>query len=130
MISNDQLQICEKKLLKRQSELIKKLRGDLGLDSMLTEAAGELSSFDLNHPADTATALYERSKDLSFKNSFEKELDQINKALYAIEEGTYGICTICGAGIEHERLLALPEADKCKEHADIDESSYDWEDDH
>src|SRR5690625_1777852 len=101
MISDDQLKICEKKLLQRQSELIETLRGDFGLDITLTEAAGELSSFDLNHPADTASALYERSKDLSLKNQFEKELEQINIALYAIEEGTYGICTICGAAIDN-----------------------------
>ncbi|HLS20551.1 MAG TPA: TraR/DksA C4-type zinc finger protein [Bacillota bacterium] len=129
MISDDQLKICETKLLKRQGELIKQLRNDLGLDATLTEAASELSSFDLNHPADTATALYERSKDLSLKNRIENELEQINKALYAIEEGTYGICTICGEGIEYERLLALPAADKCKEHADIDDQLYDYRDD-
>lgn len=129
MISDDQLKICETKLLKRQGELIKQLRDDLGLDATLTEAAGELSSFDLNHPADTATALYERSKDLSLKNRIENELEQINKALYAIEEGTYGICSICGTAIDYERLLALPAADKCQEHAEIDQQAYDWEED-
>lgn len=128
MISNDQLKICEKKLIERQGELIKKLRNHLDFDLSLTEAASELSSFDLNHPADTATALYDRTQELSFKNSAEYELEKINKSLYAIEEGTYGICTICGAAIEYERLLALPAADKCIEHAEMDEQDYDWDD--
>src|SRR5699024_10439877 len=95
MISNDQLKICEKKLIERQGELIKQLRNHLDFNLTLTEAASELSSFDLNHPADTATALYDRTQELSFKNSAEAELEKINKALYSIEEGTYGICTIC-----------------------------------
>src|SRR5690625_4343177 len=77
MISDDQLKVCEKKLLKRQSDLIEKLRNDFEMDLTLTETASELTSFDINHPGDTATALYERSKDLSFKNQFEKELDEI-----------------------------------------------------
>lgn len=128
MISDEQLKICEQKLLKRQSELIEQLRKHPTFDLTLTEAASELSRFDLNHPADTATTLDERSKDISLKNRSENELDEINKALYAIEEGTYGVCTICGTAIEYERLLALPEADKCQRHADMDEQSFEWED--
>lgn len=129
MISDDQLKTCEKKLLKRQSELIDKLRDDYDMDLTLEETASELTSFDLNHPADTATALYERSKDLSFKNQFENELEEINQALYAIEEGTYGICSICGTAIDYDRLLALPATDRCQEHADMDHDMYDWEED-
>lgn len=127
MISEEKLKICEQKLLQRQSELIEKLRTDLDMNLTLTESASELSSFDLNHPADTATTLYERSKELSFKNHYERELDAINQALYAIEEGTYGICSICGQAIDDERLLALPATDRCQEHADIDHEMFDWD---
>lgn len=128
MISKEQLEICERKLIERQGELIKRLRNHLDVNLTLTEAASELSSFDLNHPADTATTLYDRTQELSLKNSAESELEKINKALYAIEEGTYGICTICGTAIEYERLLAMPAADKCIEHAEMDEQDYDWDD--
>lgn len=40
-------------------------------------------------------------------------LRQIEEALRRIEEGTYGICEVCGEPIEEARLLAQPFATKC-----------------
>src|SRR5699024_9723026 len=53
------------------------------------ESLGELSNYD-NHPADTGTELFERGKDIALHQHREKELEDINEALHAIEEGTYG----------------------------------------
>jgi DnaK suppressor protein len=39
----------------------------------------------------------------------------IRGALKRIEEGTYGLCTGCGAEIEAGRLLVFPEAERCPE---------------
>ena len=43
-----------------------------------------------------------------------KEIDMIRDSITAIDEGTYGACTDCGAAISAERLEALPEATKCR----------------
>src|SRR5699024_5027623 len=64
------------------------------------------------------TALFERGKDLALNEHAEKELEEINEALHAIEEGTYGICSKCGADISLERLEAVPATERCIEHAD------------
>ncbi|MEO8241968.1 MAG: TraR/DksA C4-type zinc finger protein [bacterium] len=45
------------------------------------------------------------------------EIRAINAALERIEAGTYGICVICGVGIEDARLDLLPFTPFCKDHA-------------
>ena len=37
----------------------------------------------------------------------------IDEALKTIEEGTYGVCNVCGKNIPQKRLNALPEATMC-----------------
>jgi len=43
----------------------------------------------------------------------EKKIDEIVKALQAIEDGTYGICVVCGKEISEERLNINPQAVSC-----------------
>lgn len=118
LITNEQLKKCKTLLQNRQSKLIKQVQDKhFGLDIQQVEAADELSHYD-NHPADMGTALFERGKDLALNELAEKELEDINESLHAIEEGTYGICTDCGEDIPFERLQAVPTADKCVEHAE------------
>lgn len=114
-------QTSKEKLMTRQRELINQLRKRDKENQALIETASELTSFDLNHPGDTASALYERTLDMSLENRAERELDRINDSLHAIEEGTYGVCSVCGASIESDRLSALPTATTCQSHADIDD---------
>ena len=44
-------------------------------------------------------------------------LQEIDKALKRMEEGTYGLCEVCGKPIEEKRLEALPWTTLCIEHA-------------
>jgi RNA polymerase-binding protein DksA len=72
--------------------------GDVGLD---------------DEPADAGTATFEREKDLSIENNVRDLLHKIDRALKRMEDGTYGICDICGKPIEKARMKALPHADLC-----------------
>lgn len=117
MLSNKQLGKCKGLLLERQEELIKQLGDHFGLEEEFSkEVSGELSNYD-NHPGDQGTELFERSKDTALNEHAERELEEINEALHAIAEGTYGICSKCGNDIPYERLLAVPATDRCIEHA-------------
>ncbi|MCM3399028.1 TraR/DksA C4-type zinc finger protein [Oceanobacillus profundus] len=117
MIRKEQLSKCKEALTTRQSELIKHVQDHFGMKyEFAQETSGELSNYD-NHPSDTGSELFEREKDLALNEHAEKELEEINKALHALEEGTYGICKICGADIPYERLVAVPTTDTCIEHA-------------
>ena len=76
----------------------------------------ELSSND-QHQGDLGTETFEREKDFSLLEQLESELGDLDAALRKVEEGTYGICEICGKDIGPERLEAMPGTRTCIEHA-------------
>jgi DnaK suppressor protein len=43
----------------------------------------------------------------------EEHLRQVDRAEQAIDEGTYGICRVCGSEVPEERLEALPWTTLC-----------------
>jgi RNA polymerase-binding protein DksA len=74
------------------------LSGDVGLD---------------DESADAGSATFEREKDLSIENNVRDLLHKIDRALKRMDDGTYGICDICGKPIEKARVKALPYVDLC-----------------
>jgi YteA family regulatory protein len=101
MLTNEQLAAFRAELLRAKQETQERLQqnGHFGtLRSHAHDAVGELSSYD-NHPADDATELYEREKDIALNEHAERELKEIEHALQVIENGTYGICEVCGKPI-------------------------------
>lgn len=123
MLTAAQKQQLKRALLNKQSEMIQKMQSNFHMESSFIEATGDLSSYD-NHPADSGSEIYEREKDITIQDHAERELEEINEALHAMEEGTYGICRVCSMDIPYERLRALPAADTCIEHADQEQMEY------
>jgi DnaK suppressor protein len=74
----------------------------------------EADSVD-QHPADDASELFEREKNLTVRQTLEVSLREVNEALRKFEDGTYGTCADCGKPISERRLRALPEATHCIE---------------
>ena len=72
----------------------------------------ELSAVD-QHPADIGSELFERQKELSIRESSEVRLQEMEDALRKLDDGTYGICEVCGNPIGKERLQAVPTARSC-----------------
>ena len=66
-----------------------------------------------DEPADAGTATFEREKDLSIENNVRDLLHKIDRALKRMDDGTYGICDVCGKPIEKARVKALPYVDLC-----------------
>ncbi len=62
------------------------------------------------HPADEGSELFEREKDLAVQSTLMRELDEVNIALKKFDDGTYGICEMCGKPIDERRLRAFPAA--------------------
>jgi DnaK suppressor protein len=74
------------------------LSGDVGVD---------------DESADAGTATFEREKELSIEQNVRDLIAKIERALKRIDNGTFGVCEICGKQIEKARLKALPYADLC-----------------
>jgi len=65
---------------------------------------------------EVATSMENYELNKSIASSLEEELIQVRDALDKIEAGTYGVCEVCQAEIEEDRLDANPEAKTCKLH--------------
>ncbi len=55
----------------------------------------------------------ERERDLALSAQARAAVEEIDRALVKIEQGTYGICEKCGEPIKKARLKALPYAALC-----------------
>ena len=64
---------------------------------------------------DDGSDAFMRLQNLSQVDSHNKVIQQIDEALARIQEGTYGICEICGQLIRKPRLLNLPFVRTCME---------------
>lgn len=118
ILTSQQLSHFQSELQKAKEELEHQfqLNDNYGLeDGHPHDAVGELSSYD-NHPGDEGTELYEREKDIALNEHSEYELKNIERALDAIQNGTYGKCIVCGKEIPLERLEAIPQTLYCIDH--------------
>lgn len=64
---------------------------------------------------DQASAEADRDFLLRIKDRERKLILKIREALHRIDEGTFGICEICGEPISEERLKARPVTTQCIE---------------
>lgn len=72
----------------------------------------ELSSYD-NHLADMGTETFMQDMQNSLTIHEQGKLNDIENALYKIDNGTYGICEECHKQIDEDRLDILPETNLC-----------------
>ncbi|MCF8050345.1 MAG: RNA polymerase-binding protein DksA [Desulfobacterales bacterium] len=64
-------------------------------------------------PTDRASLEADRNFMLRIRDRENKLIKKIKKALDRIENGTFGICEICGEEISNERLKARPVTTQC-----------------
>lgn len=86
----------------------------------MRDSIAELSLID-NHPADIATEVYERSRDVAIHDRLHHRIRAIDSALQRFEEGKYGICEHCQKEIPQGRLEALPYTTVCTECSRLEE---------
>ena len=49
----------------------------------------------------------------------EAELEDVERALFRLDEGTYATCEACGAPISPDRLAELPLTRRCTAHGTL-----------
>jgi len=92
----------------------KRLIGDLEqlkASSRPTDERREGSPFGKRE--EEATESFELEKQLALEKRLKDRLVEVERALRKFEEGTYGLCDVCGKPINPERLEALPQANLC-----------------
>lgn len=115
MLTDKQKEQLKKELLELRTQLAKTEK-ETDIKESSQDDVGELSMYD-NHPADMGTELFEREKDMALNTHASEEIDKVEKALEALNEGDYGICEVCKTEIPFERLEAVPYTTHCIEHA-------------
>jgi DnaK suppressor protein len=102
---------------KKDLEYFKKLLTEQ-LEDLLQHGENEVSrmrdpSDNLPDPTDRASFDADRSFMLRIRDREAKLINKIRAALERIEEGTFGICEICGEDISVKRLMARPMTNQC-----------------
>jgi len=59
----------------------------------------------------------ERIAQVDAAKQLDAKLRDVERALEKLDDGTYGVCDVCGAGIGAERLEAIPWAVRCIDNA-------------
>lgn len=59
------------------------------------------------------SATTEQERQLAVTSELRAKLEEVDRALEKLQEGTYGTCDSCGAPIPVERLEILPQASLC-----------------
>lgn len=93
------------------------------MDLPQSEWSGEDTGYD-NHPGDLGSSTIAREGDESLALNVRDLLQKVNTALSRIDDGSYGICAVCGRPIEEARLEALPYTDLCLEDKKTEEKSW------
>ncbi|MBI5286799.1 MAG: RNA polymerase-binding protein DksA [Deltaproteobacteria bacterium] len=102
------------------------------LEELLTEAGKAVGDMSISReegfpdPTDRASHETDRNFLLRVKDRERKLIAKIKEALKRIDDGTYGICEVCGEGISEKRLEARPVTTYCieckKEEEDLEKT--------
>ncbi len=65
------------------------------------------------HLADDATETFDHEQAVALARHMRGMLEQVERALHKLDDGSYGRCDGCGGPIDPERLEALPHATLC-----------------
>lgn len=97
--------------LGHQRERITRVIADLEQEiAGLMKDAGDGAGHD---QADVGATTLERDHDITLVSTERGLLEQIDRALDHIDDGTYGVCDSCGGAIGKMRLMAFPRATLC-----------------
>ena len=105
--------------MRKEKELVEKELGTVGRRNPDNEADWEPIAPTEDMPAErdeVADKLESFEENVAIVRQLESRLGEINVALNKIQNGTYGICSVCGNAIEEDRLAANPAAATCKVH--------------
>ena len=99
-----QIELLKAALQNKRSELARAIRSQ---STQLIVCEGE------NDVLDRTLSVYRREETVTFLNTLTRTLADVDAALMAMNEGSYGTCLECGEPIASRRLQAIPWAAHC-----------------
>jgi DnaK suppressor protein len=94
--------VRERDILRERVEALDSKGDDLGWDDNF---------------ADSGQVAAEMGENRVLYDQLRRDLDDIEKALQRMDEGTYGTCEVCGNAIGEARLEVMPSTRVCIDHA-------------
>jgi DnaK suppressor protein len=103
-----------KKELEKYRRLLQEKKSGLMAELAKTKTAEEETTEESTQDiADKAVSSYTREFLYSLNDSERNTIQQIDQALFRIEDGTYGFCLNCGSPMTEKRLTAIPWSRHC-----------------
>ncbi len=111
-MANDQL---DQEFIAQQKQRLQDLKAELervrdGLEEDQRFRAEEEEDFTQHDSGDMSQSLFTREVDATVEQQVERRLENVERALQKIDEGTYGLSDDSGEPIPKGRLEAVPEA--------------------
>jgi DnaK suppressor protein len=105
----------DQEFIEKQRARLEELRAELsqmveGLEEDQRYRAEEEEDFTEHDSGDMSRSLFTREMDATVGQTLERRLQNVERALQKINEGTYGVCEDTGKLIPRGRLEAVPEA--------------------
>ena len=100
------------------------LDGTIDRNRAETQSADSAVDSDIpTHEADAASVMFDRERDSAFVDDYKGMIEQIDRALAKMADGSYGRCERCGRIISKDRLDAMPMALLCLEDEEGQEAT-------
>jgi DnaK suppressor protein len=106
-LSKENLEYFRGILQRQLDELVK------GAERTVDEMTGAEGKASFPDPADRASMESDRNFELRIRDRERKLISKIRGALEKIDDGTFGICEVCGEPIDFKRLEARPVTNHC-----------------
>jgi RNA polymerase-binding protein DksA len=116
-VREDESPWSEEELAEVRAELladVERLRSELvEAESEIADLLRDFGDGAGEDQADAGSKTFEREQEMSLANNSRDVLLQAEHALLRIEDGSYGLCEVCGNPIGKMRLQAFPRATLC-----------------
>lgn len=103
---------ARERLTAERTDIVARLRRLDASFADIVDAARD-SNWDDEHDTEGGTIAAERSMVGSFAATSRQHLNEIDRALARLDDGSYGICVACARPIAEGRLEARPTATTC-----------------
>lgn len=108
-------QKLDKSFIEDQKARLLEIRAELeqmrdGLDEDQRERASDEGDYTEHDSGDLSQEIFSREMDATIEGQVGRRLEDVERALQKIEEGSYGLCDDTGEEIPKGRLEAVPEA--------------------